>query len=742
MLPKLFIYSLFLSLSGIPAFAQLSVSPTSNANTLVNNIVGSGVIVTNITLNCHGQASGVFISSGTNIGLSSGIILSTGQVTDAVGPNNSQGGPVFGPNCFDNDASFFDPNILAIEPEATFDGCALEFDIKPVCNILQIDYVFASEEYPEWVGQNNDAFGFFISGPNPAGGNYSGTNIATLPGSSIPIAINNVNANTNSQYFVNNGGGSTIEYDGFTVPLTATADVMQCATYHLKLAIADAKDCDYSSAVFLANKGITCPASQIPQLAASSTPLNCGDDGTATVNVTNGQGPITYNWQPGGQTSATATGLAAGVYTCTVGYTLPCPYTQTISINVTGTNVLTLSTSSENAYCNNNSGSATVSISGGITPYSVPQWSTGQTGATATGLVPGTYTVNVTDASGCAVSKTVAVGNTTPTINAPLLSATQSTCGSANGSILLNAVSGGTAPYTYSWNTTPPATTSDLINVIAGTYSLTITDAQNCTAVKEFIITNSDHVLVDMSFLNEYCDQHNGEIHVPVLNGIPPYTWVWSHSAALNDSVATNLAAGTYSYTVTDNAGCTATGSVILIDIRDDFDGSLYTRPADPTVNVAFTLGIDLPVSWTLDYIELDDGTVRSGATETTLSYPQYGLYDVNFFVESGNGCKDTLPYSIFVKDFMTIYIPNAFTPNNDKKNKVWYVYGTLVQTITIYVYDRWGEKMFETNDMEQGWDGTFKGKLCEGGVYGYKVEATDFFNEEFKYAGHVFLIR
>ena len=145
------------------------------------------------------------------------------------------------------------------------------------------------------------------------------------------VSIDNINPGANTQYYVNNNGGGTIQYDGFTSPLTASAAVVQCQTYHLKLAIADAGDCQYSSAVFLANKGITCPASQVPQLATTSTPLNCGNDGTATVNVTNGQGTISYNWQPGGQTTATATNLAAGTYTCTVGYTLPCPYTQTIT---------------------------------------------------------------------------------------------------------------------------------------------------------------------------------------------------------------------------------------------------------------------------------------------------------------------------------------------------------------------------------------------------------------------------
>ncbi|MDP2385353.1 MAG: choice-of-anchor L domain-containing protein [Bacteroidota bacterium] len=724
--------------------AQLSVSTTSNANTLVNTIVGSGVIVTNVTLNCNGQATGTFTSSGTNLGLSSGIVLASGQAVEAIGPNNSPGGSLFsaGAGCFNSGETFFDPNILAAEPLAKYDGCVLEFDIKPVCNTLQIDYVFASEEYPEFVGAGyNDVFGFFITGPNPGGGFYSGTNIAVLPGSSSPVAIDNVNPG--SPYYVDNGGGGSIQYDGFTVPLTASASVVQCQTYRLKLAIADAGDCQYSSAVFLAAKGITCPASQVPVVSASSTALNCGNDGTATATVQNSSGPISYNWQPGGQTTQTATNLAAGNYTCTVGYTLPCPYTQTVSVNVAGNNVLTLNTSSQNAYCNNPTGTASVNYVGGTPPYSTPQWNTvpPEAGNTIDSLLPGIYTVSIADATGCMVNKDVTVGNTTPNINITS-SILQSTCGSSNGDIEITDVTGGNTPYSYNWSTTPPSSSQSVFNVSAGSYTITVTDAENCVGSKVVNLPNVDSVMIDPYSLNEYCYQSNGEIHSPVLNGVAPYSWVWSHSLTLNDSVATGLSAGSYSFAVTDNVGCTARGNITITNIRDDFTGNIYTSPPEPVANQNFILGISLPSIWSLDYIELADGSTRSNETEVVMNYAEYGNYGAVFYVESSNGCKDTISYEIFVKDFMTIYIPNSFTPNTDRVNKVWYVYGTLVKEIVIYVYDRWGQKIFESNDLEQGWDGTYKGKLCESDTYVYKVEALDFFDEKRKFVGHVHLIR
>ncbi|MBK6832988.1 MAG: choice-of-anchor L domain-containing protein [Bacteroidetes bacterium] len=725
--------------------AQLNVSATSNAGALVNNIVGSGVQVTNVTLNCNGSASGTFSSNGTNLGISSGIILATGDAVEAIGPNNSSGGSGFSSvGCFSSGESFFDPNVLGIEPEAKYDGCALEFDVKPVCNTLNINYVFASEEYPEFVGAGyNDAFGFFVWGPNPSGGSYSGTNIAKVPGTGIPVAIDNINGGSFSQYYVDNSGGSTIEYDGFTKPLVASINVTPCSIYHLKLVIADAGDCLYSSAVFLSHKGLTCSQSEVPQNSVSTTPISCGNDGTATVTVTGYSNPITYNWQPGGQTTATATNLGSGTYTCTLGFSLPCPFTQTVTATLTGNNILNLNTSSTNSYCNNPSGTASVVTSGGIPPYSPPTWNTipPQSTNSINNLLPGTYSVTLSDASGCTVTKSIVVGNTSPNIIITD-SIINSTCNSANGAVFIKNITGGTQPYSYNWDTSPISTSQNLTNIFPGVYSLTITDIDGCTKTENFTVNNLDSVLLSIKTINEYCNQRNGEINVSIINGVAPYNWDWSHSATLNNSSASGLSAGPYSFTVTDAAGCVSNGSAIITNIRDLFSGEIYTRPAEPIVNIDFALGVTLPPTWDITQIVLSDGTIRTNETEVMLNYPEYGYYNSTFYLISENGCLDTVKYTIFIKDFMTIYIPNAFTPNRDVRNNVWFVYGTLVKEIQILVYNRWGEKLFESNDIEKGWDGTYKGKMCQEDMYIYKVVAKDYFNEEKKLVGHINLFR
>lgn len=259
--------------------AQIAVTSGLNATGLVNAIKGQGVIITNPVLNCPNGASGSFTGGSGNLGITSGIILTTGTAVNSVGPNNSasQG------TC--NNTTLNDPQLTSIEPNATYDVCILEFDLVPQCDILTLNYVFGSEEYPEYVSAGvNDAFGFFLSGPRPSGGNYINTNVAYLPGTTTAVSIDNVNSGSNPSYYVDNSSGTSTQYDGLTTLLTATMPVVQCATYHMKLAIADGGDCLYDSGVFLDFEGLNCPNSDA-QLVAVDTQSAEGC-GTASFQIT------------------------------------------------------------------------------------------------------------------------------------------------------------------------------------------------------------------------------------------------------------------------------------------------------------------------------------------------------------------------------------------------------------------------------------------------------------------------
>jgi hypothetical protein len=215
-------------------------------------------------VNCAPGAYGRFNGTASNLGLDEGLLLTTGTITNAIGPNDDDG-LNFGTDHFRAGDPQLD--VLAGPFNPTFDACVFQFDVVPYGDTIRFDFSFASEEYLEYVNAfYNDVFGFFISGPNPAGGSYANRNIALIPGTTTPVSVDNVNAFLNSQYYLDNGDGiclppfilppvctnqSVLQYDGFTRNLFAMAPVVPCQTYQLKLAIADVGDGIYDSGVFI-----------------------------------------------------------------------------------------------------------------------------------------------------------------------------------------------------------------------------------------------------------------------------------------------------------------------------------------------------------------------------------------------------------------------------------------------------------------------------------------------------------
>jgi hypothetical protein len=220
-----------------------------NAVTLANTLVGgAGVSISNAQFKGALRAAGLFSGGTTNVGIESGVILSSGNIAKVVGPNTSDS--ISQSNGCPGDS---DLNTL-IPGYQTQDATVLEFDFVPQSGSISFQYVFASDEYNEFVNTPfNDVFGFFLNG----------TNVALIPGTTTAVAINNVNNGNplgnnphNAQYYRNNdlndGGGSiNTEMDGMTVVLSVNAPVNAGVQNHIKLAIADAGDTIYDSNVFL-----------------------------------------------------------------------------------------------------------------------------------------------------------------------------------------------------------------------------------------------------------------------------------------------------------------------------------------------------------------------------------------------------------------------------------------------------------------------------------------------------------
>lgn len=313
----------------INGLSQLQITPGVPAASLGGSAFGNGItIVGEPIINCNVNQYGVFSNGmSTSLGFNSGLIMSSGTATLAAGAASSFASGTY-------NVSVTDPQLTAIAAGATNDVCIITITLVPQCNTLALRFVFGSEEYPEFVGGNfNDVFGFFVSGPNPAGGTYNNLNVAQLP-NGTPVSINNVNPNLNNAFYVNNASSTTIAYDGVTTVLTPVLDVIACQEYTFKLAIADAGDFSYDSAIFI--DFISC-ATSVAAVDPVITPTTCGDaSGGVDVSIVNGIGPFITSWVgiPGNFTDH-ITNVPAGNYTISIFDTgMPCATASNFTFTV------------------------------------------------------------------------------------------------------------------------------------------------------------------------------------------------------------------------------------------------------------------------------------------------------------------------------------------------------------------------------------------------------------------------
>ena len=427
-------------------------------------------------------------------------------------------------------------------------------------------------------------------------------------------------------------GGYTYEWD---YQWATTQDLVNIPSGIYTVKVRDAQGC-MKSATFIV---VQPPVIQISGIVFHAT---CGNDGSIDVSVSGGTGTKTYLWS-NGATTQDIVNLAAGTYTVTVTDANGC--TKTRSWTVLSQGGISATGTATAATCGLSNGSITIDVNGGTAPFAYAYTGPANGSGSATsepftinGLPGGTYNVNITS-NGCTAFVTIVV----PTTGVPTLSTlvTDAACGQTNGAIDLT-VSGGTTPITYLWSN--GATTQDLSGLSAGTYCVTVTTADGCTATICATVTAPNAPTLSTSVLNTSCGQNNGSINLTVTGGIAPITYLWSNGATTED--LTGLAAGTYCVTVSSANGCTASTCATIapstpLTIAQAIPTEATCGQQNGTITI-ITIGGTTPFSY--NWTKVGGGTgSASGINSNTFTIIDLTGGTYNITVTDASGCTATI---------------------------------------------------------------------------------------------------
>jgi gliding motility-associated-like protein len=770
--------------------AQLTVTNTQTPAWLVQNLLlGPGVTVSNITFNgvpatAVTEQAGEFNGVNTTLGIGQGLILATGNVANALGPNDSGSSTLGGGNFGQGD-----PDLAILSaPQVVNDAAVLEFDFVPNGDSLKFDFVFGSDEYLEFVNSINDIFGFFLSGPGFAGPFSNGAvNIALIPGTAAPVTINTVNDVVNPAYYVVNGTGMNfpfnsnpqyVQYDGFTTVITARAEVVCGLTYHIKIAIGDASDTSWDSAVFLkAGSFQSNQVSLVSEVIAGGIDSlfyeGCGEallylvrgapldldtvqilvGGTATEGTDFTPVPDEIIFGVGQDSAllsinAILDQLIEGQETIDIMVVNngPCGSdTATVEILLEEAPFIQVTLSNDTSLTCNDSTLVQATIVGGFGNYGL-DWDQGIPDGNYSGWVAPsqttTYTLTVTD--DCGVITTAQSVTIFKPIPPPLVvqAIPDITVFCPETPVQLQAlVQGGNAPYQYSWsNPLGFNATANVAPPVTQTFSVTVTDLCGRDTSDQVTVT-VDYDTVQVVITPDTVICINDTI---VLSALPTlgwggYTYLWNDASTADTLAVSPTFNSIYTVTVMDGCGIYADDAVgvgVNAPLADFWWGGSTQVNNYPIPFLDRSFGA---TSWSWD---LGGPGLTSTEQNPFFTYPEPGDYLVMLAIEDPLGCRDTTFRSITVDQEFNLYIPNAFSPNGDGFNEVFLAQGTGIREFRLRIFDRWGELLFETDDILQAWDGSFKGGLATTGVYVYQIRVKALIGEAYDKTGHVTLMR
>jgi gliding motility-associated-like protein len=464
-------------------------------------------------------------------------------------------------------------------------------------------------------------------------------------------STNSTCGNPNGSATVNATGG-TGAYTYFWTPggqTTSTLSSVTAGTYTVQ--VSDANNCSAT-----ANATINNTSGPTVNVMATNNPTCFGSaNGTATTNVTGGTGTILYNWTPTGGTSATGTGLSSGIYTVTVTDGNGCQSQATTALVVEPTDVfISLATTPVSCFSGAD-GTITSSVVGGTPAYNYFWLPGGSTATSLSGQAAGTYTLQVTDANSCVKTQTITIAQPPSAVSVSATGTNALCFGSSDGTASSTA-SGGTAPYSYNWM---PGNISgqNIANIGAGTYTVTVTDLNGCTAVNSVTITQPTAVALTTGSTNSTCGNPNGSATVNATGGTGAYTYFWT-PGGVTTSVLSSVAAGTYTVQVSDVNNCTATANVTINNTGGPTVTVLATNnptcfgSANGTATTNVTGGTGaITYVWT-----------PSGGGASTAVGLSSGVYTVT--VTDVNGCQSQDTTSVVIEP-TDVFISLSTTPVN-----------------------------------------------------------------------------
>jgi gliding motility-associated-like protein len=498
--------------------------------------------------------------------------------------------------------------------------------------------------------------------------------------------------------------------------------------------------------VTITNTANNCVKDTVFNLANSNGPtidsvkiqnVSCGsvNDGAVTVAVSspNGISITAFTWSndPNAK-DFNQFGLAAATYFFTVTDNANCIVTGSVTVGQQSCCPLQVSATVVQPGCLQPTGTINVNIDAqGTPPYEYSIDGTNyQSNASFANLADGNYSVYVRDAGNCADTTTATVTTASNTL-AVTLTPTSPGCAGATGSIASN-VSGANGNVNYLWSNA--ATSSAIAGLQAGNYTVTVTDAAGCSQTASATILPTQPLTVSIGNDVSFCQGESATITAPA--GFTDY--LWSDGNTTNTTTAT--ASGIYSVTVTDANGCTASDALVATV----FATPVIDLPTDTTVyenNPVILKPIITNGATPATYLWQPDADLSCSNCANPVANPADTItYTLAY--TSANNCTSNAQITINVLKGALIYMPNVFSPNNDGNNDILFPLGVGVKSIKWKVFNRWGELIFTSEDINIGWDGTFRGALQPPGVYVYTMQVT-FLNKTAKnYKGGITLIR